>query len=173
MPVIYLAITQRKQRMKVARIELRMILRAWSIPLSRKLMYCEAIMRLILAWFLVRLVPYNKWRKHLGQVRTPEAVISTVHAYNDNVAMAIASVHHVLRRMFGTRFTCLMLALSARGMLKARNIQSELTLGVSRTASANESGKLGAHAWVTSGNIQIIGYDGSEGFTPVGVYHGY
>jgi len=87
-----------------------------------------------------------------------------------NYAREIASAHQVLLVLFGTRFTCLMHALSARGMLRARGISSTLILGVNRKDSAGAA-KLGAHAWVKCEAIDIVGHEGSETFIPVAVYN--
>ena len=148
------------------------IRRAASVPFTRQLMYGEAVARLIGAWVLVRLVPYRLWRGVLGQLgdSNPNAISNDASA---EIAVHIASLHFVLHRIFGTRFTCLMLALSARGMLKARGVPSRLVLGVNRKPTERAASKLGAHAWVTCGDIEIIGHEGNDTFIPVAEYYDY
>ncbi len=148
------------------------IRRSWKLPLARKIMYVEAAIRLISAWALIRLVPYSIWRGLLGQAGPSTSEGPTGEA-DKAVATEIASLHFVIHRVFGTRFTCLMLALSARGMLKVRGIPSELILGVNRKSADRHASKLGAHAWVTSCSVDVIGHEGSEGFIPVATYSLY
>lgn len=143
--------------------------RAWHLPLARKIMYFEAAVRLVSAWTLIRLAPYSMWRGLLGQAGTLPSSIHVAEA-DKVIATEIASLHSVIHRVFGTRFTCLMLAMSARGMLKLRGIPSELILGVKRKPVDRGDPKLGAHAWVTSCSIEIIGLEGCEGFIPVATY---
>lgn len=143
--------------------------RCWRLPLSRKVMYVEAAVRLVSAWALIRLVPYSIWRGLLGQAGLlPDATLATES--DRVVAVEIASLHFVIHRVFGTRFTCLMLALSARGMLKRRGIPSELILGVNRKSEDRSASKLGAHAWVTSCSVEVIGHEGNATFIPVATY---
>lgn len=135
-------------------------------------MYAEAFVRLSSAWLLIRLVPFSAWRGLMGQPG-PLPQSNAARDQDKAIASEIASLHFVVHRVFGTRFTCLMLALSARGMLKVRGIPSELVLGVKRKADNSQTDKLGAHAWVRSGPIEIIGQEGSEDFTPVAVFGAY
>ncbi len=146
--------------------------RFWKVPLSRKLMYVESFFRLMSAWALIRLVPYALWRGLLGK---PGSSSDGKHASDENKAIAVevASVHFVIHRVFGTRFTCLMLALSARGMLSLRGVPSELILGVHRKPTDTRDQKLGAHAWVTSCSVEVIGHEGNDTFLPVATYSTY
>ena len=164
--------THWKHCMKSIRFIFIILTRAWSVPLTRKFMYSDAIVRLIGAWVLIKLVPYKLWRDILGQPGTYGAV-ATLTFEQAEMAYNIASLHGVLQKAFGTRFTCLMLALSARGMLKARDVPSQLILGVNRKASEHTGSPLCAHAWVTSFNVQIIGHESSETFTAVAFYDKY
>lgn len=139
------------------------------MPLRRQLMYGEAIIRLIAAWILIRWVPYRFWRHMLGK-RGRLDQSSRLKNQEIELAQSIASLFRILNGIFGVRFTCLMLAMSARGMLRARNVESVLVLGVNRNIEEGELTALGAHAWVKSGKIDIIGHDGDEQFTPVALY---
>lgn len=146
--------------------------RGWRLPLSRKIMYIEAGFRLVFAWALIRLAPYSTWRGLLGQAGSLPSSAPVTES-EKIIAAEIASLHFVINRVFGTRFTCLMLALSARGMLKFRGIPSQLVLGVNRKSSESSASKLGAHAWVISCSVEVIGHEGSEGFIPVATYGSY
>ena len=135
-------------------------------------MYVEAAIRLISAWVLIRFVPYSMWRALLGHAG-PSPYAGLTGEADKAAAVEIASLHFVIQRVFGTRFTCLMLALSARGMLKLRGIPSELILGVNRKSADRNASKLGAHAWVISCSVDVIGQEESEGFIPVATYGSY
>jgi Transglutaminase-like superfamily len=155
--------------MKTVRTFLWLTQRWLRIPLGRQLMYGEAVIRLVGAWILIRWVPYKFWRSLLGKPRRLVHA-SQLNAGQTEIAQSIASLHQILQRIFGLRFTCLMLALSARGMLKARNVESVLVLGVNHNANTSDQTTLGAHAWVKSGNVDIIGHESDERFTPVALY---
>ena len=172
MPIMSTIATHWKRVINTLQFTSVVIRRAVSVPFARQLMYGEAVARLIGAWILVRLVPYRLWREILGQPGDSGSY-SISNDGSAEIALHIASLHFVLHRIFGTRFTCLMLALSARGMLKARGVASRLVLGVNRKPTDVAASKLGAHAWVTSGDVEIIGHEGNETFIPVAVYSGY
>lgn len=146
--------------------------RFWKVPLVRKLMYAEAFSRLLTAWILIRLIPYSLWRGLLGKPGRSANDTLVTDTYKA-IAIEVASVHFVIHRVFGTRFTCLMLALSARGMLRLRGVPSELILGVHRKPTDARIQKLGAHAWVTSCTIEVIGHEGNDTFIPVATYSAY
>lgn len=84
----------------------------------------------------------------------------------------IAWAHHAIEATFGTRFTCLMLALSARAMLRRRSLSSTLVLGVKRAAPQLKS-RLGAHAWVLSEGWEIVGGNTRDGHVPVAAFGDY
>ncbi len=79
----------------------------------------------------------------------------------------------VLQTVSGSRFTCLMLALTAREMLQSRGIESRLILGVERAPNHNRKDPFGAHAWVIANGLTVVGAEGSDRFTPVAVYGAY
>lgn len=155
--------------MKAGRVLFWSVYRAWRVPFARKLMYVEALCRLLSAWLLIRMTPYSFWRGRLGTI-TKEPDLTSLNASEMAVASQIATLHSVLLRVFGTRFTCLMLALSARGMLRSSGIPSVLILGVNRKGTAAQATELGAHAWVKCGTFDVIGHEGSETFIPVAIY---
>lgn len=144
--------------------------RAFRMQFSRRKLYGEALFRLLGAWVLIHFVPYSLWRSKLGKIEEQTDFVPLT-ASQLTTAREIASAHQVLLVLFGTRFTCLMHALSARGMLRARGISSTLILGVNRKDSAGGTAKLGAHAWVKCETMDIVGHEGSETFIPVAVYN--
>ena len=57
---------------------------------------------------------------------------------------------------------CLPQAMAAKGMLAFRGIPSRLHLGAAR---AGEAGGLTAHAWLTCGEVTVVGGEARPGFT--------
>jgi Transglutaminase-like superfamily len=148
-----------------------LLVRLWRMPPRRKLALAEAFVGTALAWALIRLAPYALWRASLGAPVPLQAEPMTgrsARASGDRVLQDIAWAHVWLARLFKTRFTCLMLALSARGMLRRRGMTSVLVLGVKR--GAERDNRLGAHAWILSRGYEIVGGDTRDGHVPVAAY---
>jgi hypothetical protein len=157
--------------MKVSRSISSLLVRAWRAPMRRKLMLAEALTCTAAAWALVTVMPYTAWRSRLGEaVPLASASLTGASALAAGCPLLedIAWAHTVLARLFGGRFTCLMLALSARAMLQRRRLPTLLVLGVRR--GPEDGSKLGAHAWVLSQGIEIVGGDTRSGHTPVAAY---
>lgn len=136
-------------------------------------MLAEAISRVSFAWVIVRLLPYKLWRRRLGvlsPLRASDEVAQPVKGEQQQLARDVAWAHGVIERSFGSLFTCLMLALSARDMLARRGLASTIILGVERHTRGNREKRMGAHAWVKLGDCYIVGKEGSERFTPVAAY---
>lgn len=148
--------------------------RVWRMPRRRKLLLAEGLIRVSLAWILVRLVPYHRWRRRLGHPG-PKPSDHPLTQADLLLVHDIAWTHLWIERLLAPRFTCLMLALSARGMLTSRGLPYRLVLGVRRGEIGEKAGsapadKLLAHAWVHSAGLPVIGVTGSEHFAAVAVY---
>jgi hypothetical protein len=142
------------------------------MPLRRKLILIEAITGLTSAWLLVKLAPYAMLRARLGMplpmANAPS--IGSVAIESDNGAVRdVAWGHQAGRRVFGTRFTCLMYALSARRMLSRRKISSVLVLGV-RLSEKAASERLAAHAWLVADGNVIVGREEILGHAPIAAF---
>ena len=144
--------------------------RALAVPFRRKLMVLEALARVSAAWMMIRLLPYRLWRRRLGILVSNPPPEEPLDAARNLVIDDVAWAHHALQRLFGTAFTCLMLAVSARDMLARRGVESSIILGIERKPEPSRQQELGAHAWVKYGNRYIVGQQGSSRFTPVAVY---
>lgn len=141
-------------------------------PFQRKFILVEAFLSTATAWATVRLVPYAIWRPKLGNA-VPLAAMQLTGApargSGNEVLEDIAWAHALLARRFSRRFTCLMLALSAKAMLRRRQLPSMLVLGAGRRQDGAVT-HLGAHAWVLSDGFEIVGGDSRDGHAPVAVY---
>lgn len=151
-----------------------LVRRAWQVPLARKVLLAETVLRTASAWVLIRLTPYKFWGSRLGlPVPVPEeqASIRAGRASWTRLMDDVAWSHHVVSRVFGTTFTCLMLALSARGLLSSRGASGVLVLGVRlREGGPSSVRAMGAHAWVVSGGAVLVGEMEMAGHTPVAAY---
>lgn len=148
-----------------------LLVRVWRLPLRRKFMLTEAFVCTMAAWAMIKLLPYGAWRSRLGDPMplnstrvTGEPARGTGQSQLEDIAWA----HAALTRLFAQRFTCLMLAFSAQAMLRRRKFASLVILGVKVRSGTEE--RLGAHAWVLSQGIEIVGGETREGHTPVAAY---
>jgi hypothetical protein len=149
-----------------------MLSRVWRLPIRRKLVLVEALMRTLAAWIMIRLTPYAAWRSKLGRPLPLTSIqVTGVPAHRSGNALLeeVAWAHGWLGRLFPTHFTCLMLAFSARGMLRQRRVSTVLVLGAKRGQGASIE-KLVAHAWVLSQGFEIVGGETREGHIPVAAY---
>lgn len=159
---------------RLARRLVRTIARVWRMPRRRKLLIAEGLLRVVLAWALVRLVPFRRWRHRLGEPGD-RLQLQAIAQTDAGLVQDIAWAHLWIERLFAPRFTCLMLALSARGMLCWHGLPYRLVLGVRRGEIGEKAAlvppdQLLAHAWVYSGEWPIIGVAGSEHYAPVAIY---
>jgi Transglutaminase-like superfamily len=151
---------------------IHIIRRAWVMPRSRKIVLGEGVIRVMIAWFMIRFVPYRRWSHQLGQ-RSALPDLGVPGAPPTAFLRDLAWVMNRLRSFSGERFTCLMLALAARAMLHARGTASHLVLGVERRPNLTRREPFGAHAWVIVESVAIVGGEGSERFTPVAAFGPY
>lgn len=136
------------------------------------MIFAGAMLNTIIAWSMIRLMPYRFWQRWLGEpiplsdlpcdTNMPDRYLG--HPLGD-----IIWAHAVLRRRFSKHFTCLMLAFSARAMLRRRGYPSVLVLGVNRDQDTSER-SLGAHAWVVYQQYEVSGGEEKESFAAVAAY---
>lgn len=114
-------------------------------------------------------MPYQLWKRDLGVHVGQKA--STMNSENGcGTIQLVTQVFVGLRRVFGSHFTCLMLALAARKMLSRRGISAILVLAVRPKRESRFANGMDAHAWVTVGNTTVVGGEEMAGFIPVGYY---
>jgi hypothetical protein len=122
----------------------------------RRLYMREAVLVLILAVILLRLVP----QRHIfaWANRSPRQVCRFAV---DEVAWVSWAVETVAARPW-MKAACLPRALAACAMLRRRGIPNRLRLGVARQGES-----LTAHAWVEVGKEKVIGGTEADRFTPI------
>lgn len=151
---------------------LQRLFRGLQWPADRKLILIEALVCTALAWVSVRLTPYDSWRRELGvPVPLAATTISGPPAQSSGAMILtdIAWAHRVISRIFGSRFTCLMLAFSVRSMLRRRGLSSLLVLGAKRR-NRPSGDPLGAHAWVLCQGFEMVGGDTRDGHIAIAAY---
>lgn len=137
-------------------------------PMIRNL-YVEAFFSLVWHWTLIRFVPYQIWKRFLGmKVQSEDLWIDG--DVDEIVIQQVGQVFAGLRSAFGLRFTCLMLALSARKLLSRRGVNATLVLAVKPKERASLTHGMEAHAWVIVRDIVIVGGEYMTGFIPIGYY---
>lgn len=139
---------------------------------ARKALLLEALVCTAAAWVMVRLSPYGFWRSRLGTplaVNAAQVLGDPIQTTSDPLLTDISWAHARLAQVSRAHFTCLMLAFSARAMLRRRKLPSVLVLGVKLNEKASRA-KMGAHAWVVARGIEVVGGDTRDGHTPIAAY---
>ncbi len=126
----------------------------------------EALVWLIAAWLIVRLVPFRRWRGLLGPVlATPQPdqpaddLSPELSAQAKGVGWGIEAVS----RDLPWKATCLMRALAGRQMLRRRGLQSMVALG----ARSSNAENLEAHAWLITQGQVLLGASEAVGYKPL------
>lgn len=122
----------------------------------RRLYLREALLALILATILLRLVPHRHifaWVNRSPRKACRFAV--------DEVAWVSWAVETVAARPW-MKAACLPRALATYAMLRHRGIPNRLRLGVARQGES-----LTAHAWIEVGKQKLVGGAEAERFIPI------
>ena len=131
-----------------------MLMRMLRLPRTELVLLLSALRLVVGIRIALWLFPYDRVRRFLMRERT--ATVSNISARK--IAQIVDAAG---RRVPGA--TCLTRALAAETLLKQRGHGADLRIGVSK-GSAN---RLGAHAWVESGGVVVIGGEGADDLTPL------
>ena len=86
---------------------------------------------------------------------------------SDNESLEIKKIAITVNKLGKLlHFKCLSQAIAAQRLLKQKNINSQLYLGVNKADK-----QLKAHAWLKCGSLFVTGKRGYEVFTTVVTYH--
>ncbi|MEN8226332.1 MAG: lasso peptide biosynthesis B2 protein [Bacteroidota bacterium] len=118
-----------------------------SLPFQDKILFLEALGWLILAKLILLLLPFRRILPLLRQKSSRETVRSDINVIKTALGRASAATPWLS--------TCLLKSIAARWMLKQRKIASHMAIGMGR----DEKNRLLMHAWITSGNIEIVSKD--------------
>ncbi|WP_282154062.1 lasso peptide biosynthesis B2 protein [Ruegeria atlantica] len=134
------------------------------LPALKILIVSEAFFRLCHAWVLVRFFSFGKWKSRLGPSVPGEVFPSEVEITLE--IRRIRKAINQLNRVFGGGFTCLMVAMAGKDMLRRRGVCSSLVLGVN-TGSAEAKDAMHAHAWLCVGDSVLLGNEQRKRYAPV------
>lgn len=117
---------------------------------KEKLLFIEALALHLWAGLLLKIIPF-KWVPRLFS--SPE---SAVGSRQSEVIDLVTGAIQRAGKVSPWRNRCLVSSLVGRCMLRRRKIGSQLSLGVAK----NPDGKTIAHAWLKTGNTEIVGRNG-------------
>jgi hypothetical protein len=140
----------------------------WQVPRREKVLFCEAVYRLLMARLAILIFPFRKIAPRLG-----EHMKETPRQEQPHYTRTLVQIRQAMRR--AGKYTpwesaCLAQSIAGKMMLNRRNIPSTLYLGVAK--EKKEKRKLKAHAWLRSGNIILTGQKGVNlsAFTVVSMF---
>jgi hypothetical protein len=111
-----------------------------------KMLFLEAVVLHLWIGLLLKVIPFRRIPRFFAspksKVESPDAKV--IERIRDAVARA--------NRVSPWRNRCLVSSLAGRCMLRSRRIQSQISLGVAK----GSDGKMVAHAWLRSGEIEIV-----------------
>ncbi|NBC02664.1 MAG: lasso peptide biosynthesis B2 protein [Bacteroidetes bacterium] len=133
-------------------------------PLSEKLHLLK--ISAYLAWyrFFILSFSFKRLSKKLGDLNGPP--VQGDGELNPEILQLADSIRHI-SRFVPWESKCLVQAVVAKILLKKRNIDSTLYLGVRKS---EDGSNLEAHAWLDVNNQTILGGDISDQFTMVSSY---
>lgn len=134
----------------------------WHMPWQQKCMLAEAM--ILSGWYRFCILhrPFSSLTKRMG-----EAGLETERENGiSQVARQAAWIVPAVCRHMPWESKCLVQALTARKMLTRRGISCTLYMGACR----NEQDQMQAHAWLRSGNIYVVGGNGSGEYAVTSVY---
>lgn len=120
-----------------------------------RLLLCEAAVELGLARIAVATLPFRVIARRLS--KTPDA-----GRHDAGLAARVGRAVTAAAAHVPWRAVCLPQAIAARRMLARRGCGSSLHFGI----GADPAG-LSAHAWLSAGNMIVVGADAIGGVTPV------
>ncbi len=110
------------------------------------MLFLEAVVLHLWIGLLLKVIPFRRIPRFFAspksKVESPDAKV--IERIRDAVARA--------NRVSPWRNRCLVSSLAGRCMLRSRRIQSQISLGVAK----GSDGKMVAHAWLRSGEIEIV-----------------
>lgn len=133
-------------------------------PIHRKILLVEAFFRLCHAWFIVRKVGFTKRAPYLGTKYAgdwSEGIPTDL----DKIRDIRWSINKASALMEG-KFTCLMVGLAGKAMLRRFDIPNALVLGAV-TSVEHDSTEMLAHAWLRSGTMVIFGENEMRIYPPI------
>jgi len=124
----------------------------------------EAAASLAWARFLIRFVPYRRWRGWMGPIGLNEGSLGLSEHDKARIFMVRRWVNRAAANV-KFRANCLPQAMAARWMLSRRGIATELHIGSKRADQASPDKPIDLHAWLLCGDRCLTGADQRAQFT--------
>ncbi len=158
-----------------------MVLRApikfWRLSFARKWACLEAMVFLIVAKGVVKILGYKTWSKLLGPIQKPDqheletpnnrgSVNSSGDHLSKETRWAVQTAAHALP----FNFVCLPRAIAGKWMLARRKAPAYIHLGIKRTSTEGQFTDTELHAWLSVGGHIILGGEIAGEFKEIAVY---
>jgi len=129
-------------------------------------MFFEAFFLMGMARAALLFVPFRKLAPTLGKQHTETPKTSQTEALP--VIRKIKTAIRRAAKITPWQSKCFVQAIAGKIMLRRRQLESTIYLGVCK--NGNDSKKLKAHAWLRSGNMILTGREGMGQFTVVSTF---
>ena len=123
------------------------------LPSQQRAGTLEALLELIRAFVLVRILGWSRYARTLGTARPGDADITWDGSWAE--VHAVRRAVERWRRVLPGAMTCLISAIAGQRMLSRRDTTSAIVLGL-RVAD-DDAGPLTAHAWLRAGDAIVLG----------------
>lgn len=121
------------------------------LPAGEKLFFLEALLLQLWVGFLLKFIPFKKIPVWFANP-SGKPVVPDIDKLEKIKSAGIRA-----SGVSPWKNKCLVSSLATRYMLKRRRIESQLSLGVIKS----EGGKVVAHAWLISGNTELVNKSGN------------
>ncbi len=138
------------------------IFKIFSVSKTDKKLFFEAFFNSLIVRISLLFTPFNKYSKKIGNLNSE---IKTNNLYSIETINAISLAVKRAAKYSLWRNKCLEQAITAKKMLKKRNIDSTIYFGVCKNNS-----KLEAHAWLKINEVFVVGERNHKKFTVVAWY---
>jgi hypothetical protein len=136
------------------------VVRYARLPRTQRAGTFEALLELVRAYTLVRILGWSRYSRTLGTARPGDPVLTWK---GDRTTLwAVGRAVNRWRRVAPRATTCLIRAIAGQRMLTRRGVPSALVLGL-RVAG----GDMRAHGWLRVGSLVAIGADEMAGHYPI------
>ena len=127
--------------------------RFFALSGAEKRVFTEALLTQVIAGLLLKIIPFRwiprAFASPQSSVNSQQSAVSSVKTADINM---IKTALERAGRISPWKNRCLVSSLAARCMLRRRRINSILSLGVTK----DTDGSLKAHAWISSGDVEIV-----------------
>lgn len=143
------------------------VVRFIRLPSHRKVLFVAAVVQLSRAWFIVRKSGFTKQAPFLGTKHAGDWTEGSIE-HPDKVEDVRWAINKVCN-LSGDRFTCLMIALAGKALMRRDGIPNALVLGAKISCGPEQSNVM-AHAWLRAGEMVVFGSNGMSDYQPIVSY---